>query len=277
MDIRNIKEEVPKVENSQYLEQMFQFGREQLVAYINDGPEDLPEEFPLNVNIPRNQVVLKDFINRVMEELMEGYESTQLAFNIIYNKGWNEELLHEEEVEELNNHLQNACEEQADAMGFFMTLFLYANIGPEDIYEYGNTCMNYPNKIDNLSKVMTAGRVLHDFDEDERSLFYLPILEKNEDYIPGFYTMNVPSHLITEKEGIFNVMYYLNMARNSLKCRPWKNTQVMTKEIEFQECLVKAFYMYMGFLCEFKFTPRKLCTEYFKKFKLNMWRLASAY
>lgn len=275
MDIRNIKEEAPKVENNQYLEQMFQFGREQLSAYINDGPEDLPEEFPLNVNIPRNQVVLKDFINRVMEELMEGYESTQAAFNIIYNKGWNDELLHEEEIEELNNHLQNACEEQADAVGFFMTLFLYANIEPEDIYEYAKVYSH--DNVHNLYDVMRIGQVYQDLDTDERNLFYLLILEKNEDYIPGFYAMNLYSHLVTEKEAIFNVVYYLNMARNSLKCRPWKNTQVMTKEIEFQECLVKAFYMYMGFLKEFKFSPRKIYEEYFKKFKLNMWRIKSAY
>ena len=73
MDIRNIKEEAPNVEDYKYLEQMFQFGREQLAAYINEGPEDLPEEFPLNVNIPRNQVVLKDFINRVIEELTKRF------------------------------------------------------------------------------------------------------------------------------------------------------------------------------------------------------------
>jgi hypothetical protein len=275
MDIRNIKEEAPKVENDQYLEQMFQFGREQLAAYINEGPEDLPEEFPLNVNIPRNQVVLKDFINRVIEELMEGYESTQLAFNVCYDKGWNDELFKDEDVEELNNHLQNACEEQADAMGFFMTLFLYANIEPEDIYEFAKVYSH--DNVHNLDDVMRVGQVYQDLDIDERTLFCLPIEEKNKNYIPGFYAMNVYSHLVTEKEAIFNVIYYLNMARNSLKCRPWKNTQVMTKEIEFQEYLVKAFYMYMGFLKEFKFSPRKIYEEYFKKFKLNMWRIASAY
>lgn len=275
MDIRNIKEEAPKVENSQYLEQMFQFGREQLSAYINDGPEDLPDEFPLNVNIPRNQVVLKDFINRVIEELMEGYESTQAVFRIISEKGWNDGLLKEDEVEELNNHLQNACEEQADAVGFFMTLFLYANIGPEDIYEFAKVYSHH--KVENIYDVMKVGQVYQDLDIDENHLFYLPILEKNEDYIPGFYEMNIYSHLVTEKESIFNTVYYLNMARNSLKCRPWKNTQIMTKEIEFQECLVKAFYMYMGFLKQFKFSPRGIYIEYFKKFKLNMWRIASAY
>lgn len=275
MDIRNIKEGAPKVENNQYLEQMFQLGREQLSAYINNGPEDLPEEFPLNVNIPRNQVVLKDFINRVIEELMEGYESTQAAFRIISEKGWNNELLKDDEVEELNNHLQNACEEQADAVGFFMTLFLYANIGPEDIYEFAKV-YSYC-KVENLYDVMGVGQNYQDLDIDENHLFCLPILEKNEDYIPGFYEMNLYSHLVTEKEAIFNTVYYLNMARNSLKCRPWKNTQIMTKEIEFQEYLVNAFYLYMGFLKQFKFSPRRIYIEYFKKFKLNMWRIASAY
>lgn len=272
MDIRNIKEEPNKVLDDKYLEAMFEIGKDQLIAYIEKGPENLPEEFPLNVNIPDNQIVLKDFIDRIGEELMEGYESTDKAFDILYEKGFNIDILTNEETDQVKNHLQNACEEQADAIGFFMTLFLYSNIDAEDIYEYARVNGKLRD-IDSISGVMLFGEKLHDLEVYRR----YPILQQNTPDIPGFYLMDIYSHIQGEKQAIFNVMYYLNMARNSLKCRPWKRSQIMTKEIEFQEYLVKAFYMYMGFLCNFQFTPEGIYREYFKKYKLNMWRLETAY
>lgn len=276
MDIRNIKEEPKVVEEGKYLEEMFNIADVQLSSYINYGPEEeLPQEWPISVNPPSNQVVLKDFIDRVTEELMEGYESTQKAYEICLSKGWNFELLSEKEIENINNHLQNACEEQADAIGFFMTLFLYANIDAQDIYDFALSTSKVD--ISDLDAVMILGSSYQDVEDGVKNHYSLPILDKNKDYIPGFNSMSVYSHLFTEKECIFNVSYYLNMARNALKCRPWKRTQVMTKEVTFQKYLVSAFYMYMGFLKISGFTPEKIYREYFKKFKLNMWRIKTAY
>ena len=95
--------------------------------------EKLPD-YPVDINNHQNQVVLKDFIARVIEELMEGYESTSEVVKICKKWGWNIEQLTEDEYTQVLNHLQNANEEQGDALGFLFTLFHFANILPEDIF-----------------------------------------------------------------------------------------------------------------------------------------------
>ena len=78
MDIRNIKETVPTLEVGTYLQSMYSLSLEQLDGYRQI--EKLPD-YPVDINNHQNQVVLKDFIARVIEELMEGYESTSEVVN----------------------------------------------------------------------------------------------------------------------------------------------------------------------------------------------------
>lgn len=278
MDIRNIKEEVPPTREGTELQNMYSLGIQQFEGYRQI--EKLPEA-PLDVNNPYNQVILKDFIGRVIEELMEGYESTSEVVKICHKWGWNIDQLTEDEYTQVLNHLQNANEEQVDALGFYFTLFLFANIAPEDILSWGtNHVMDYSDfKVNNLKDVMTLGISMvtegtiglvnrfNMIDEDHESV---------KDYTPGFNTLSEASHE-EEKILLFNVVYELNIARNLLKCRPWKQTQVMTKELDFQYSLVKAFYLYMGFLGIQGFTPYELFMLFFKKQRLNIWRQKSNY
>lgn len=276
LDIRNIKEPVPKVEN--ILQEMYVLGIGQLNGYRQI--ESLPE-YPLDINNPESQVILKDFIGRVIEELTEGFESTNEVFDLCSKNGWNMEMLNEEEHQSILNSLANANEEQADALGFFFTLLAYSNILPEDILSY--------NKAKDLFEVMAIGvKELVIKYSDYHNLLKFDIIRKEDfyedegkwehinSYTPGFHQMNELSHE-AEKLYLWEVIYELNKARNFLKCRPWKQTQVMTKEIDFQESLVKAFYLYMGFLAMNGFTPLGLFGLFFKKQRLNRWRQQTNY
>lgn len=278
MDIRNISEQVPQVEETEVLPQMYILGLEQLNGYRQI--ESLPE-YPLDINNPKSQVILKDFIGRVIEELTEGFESTDEVFDLCSKNGWNMEMLNEEEHQSILNSLANANEEQADALGFFFTLLAYSNILPEDILSY--------NKAKDLFEVMAIGvKELVIKYSDYHNLLKFDIIRKEDfyedegkwehinSYTPGFHQMNELSHE-AEKLYLWEVIYELNKARNFLKCRPWKQTQVMTKEIDFQESLVKAFYLYMGFLAMNGFTPLGLFGLFFKKQRLNRWRQQTNY
>lgn len=276
LDIRNIKEPVPKVEN--ILQEMYVLGIGQLNGYRQI--ESLPE-YPLDINNPESQVILKDFIGRVIEELTEGFESTDEVFDLCSKNGWNMEMLNEEERQSILNSLANANEEQADALGFFFTLLAYSNILPEDILSY--------NKAKDLFEVMAIGvKELVIKYPDYQNLLKFDIICKEDfyedegkwehinSYTPGFHQMNELSHE-AEKLYLWEVIYELNKARNFLKCRPWKQTSVMTKEIEFQESLVKSFYLYMGFLALNGFTTQGLFGLFFKKQRLNLWRQQTNY
>ena len=278
MDVRNIREEVPNIKETEVLPQMYILGLEQLNGYRQI--ESLPE-YPLDINNPKSQVILKDFIGRVIEELTEGFESTNEVFDLCSKKGWNMEMLNEEEHQSILNSLANANEEQADALGFFFTLLAYSNILPEDILSY--------NKAKDLFEVMAIGvKELVIKYSDYHNLLKFDIIRKEDfyedegkwehinSYTPGFHQMNELSHE-AEKLYLWEVIYELNKARNFLKCRPWKQTQVMTKEIDFQESLVKAFYLYMGFLAMNGFTPLGLFGLFFKKQRLNRWRQQTNY
>lgn len=278
MDVRNIREEVPNIKETEVLPQMYILGLEQLNGYRQI--ESLPE-YPLDINNPKSQVILKDFIGRVIEELTEGFESTNEVFDLCSKNGWNMEMLNEEEYQSILNSLANANEEQADALGFFFTLLAYSNILPEDILSY--------NKAKDLFEVMAIGvKELVIKYSDYHNLLKFDIIRKEDfyedegkwehinSYTPGFHQMNELSHE-AEKLYLWEVIYELNKARNFLKCRPWKQTQVMTKEIDFQESLVKAFYLYMGFLAMNGFTPLGLFGLFFKKQRLNRWRQQTNY
>lgn len=278
MDVRNIREEVPNIKETEVLPQMYTLGLEQLDGYRQI--ESLPE-YPLDINNPKSQVILKDFIGRVIEELTEGFESTNEVFDLCSKNGWNMEMLNEEEHQSILNSLANANEEQADALGFFFTLLAYSNILPEDILSY--------NKAKDLFEVMAIGvKELVIKYSDYHNLLKFDIIRKEDfyedegkwehinSYTPGFHQMNELSHE-AEKLYLWEVIYELNKARNFLKCRPWKQTQVMTKEIDFQESLVKAFYLYMGFLAMNGFTPCGLFSLFFKKQRLNLWRQTTNY
>lgn len=278
MDVRNIREEVPNIKETEVLPQMYTLGLEQLNGYRQI---ELLPEYPLDINNPKSQVILKDFIGRVIEELTEGFESTNEVFDLCSKNGWNMEMLNEEEHQSILNSLANANEEQADALGFFFTLLAYSNILPEDILSY--------NKAKDLFEVMAIGvKELVIKYSDYHNLLKFDIIRKEDfyedegkwehinSYTPGFHQMNELSHE-AEKLYLWEVIYELNKARNFLKCRPWKQTQVMTKEIDFQESLVKAFYLYMGFLAMNGFTPLGLFGLFFKKQRLNRWRQQTNY
>lgn len=285
MDIRNIHIEPLELNPTQYLDKIYELGSTQLKGY--QKIEKLPE-YPININPGSSQVILKDFIGRVIEELAEGYESTSEIVMIMDKRGWNINLLNDKEYTALLNHLQNANEEQADAIGFYITLLLYSNILPEDIYGY--VSLNLEEEVNSLDKLMSYGvKLLYEQDPDmvtqvvgyslfddklanEHGIDYFKVNE----YTPGFHSMNTITHG-AEAFHIWQVTYQLNMARNLLKNRPWKQTQVMSKEVDYQEAIVKSFLMYLGFLTINGFDNHSLFTLFYRKQQLNLWRQRSGY
>lgn len=76
MDSRDIIEEPIKVVGGKYLECMYSLQKELLEQYIK--VEGLPQ-YPIDVNTKKSQIILKDFVGRVIEELAEGYEALILV------------------------------------------------------------------------------------------------------------------------------------------------------------------------------------------------------
>lgn len=282
MDIRNIQIQKLQLDSTQYLSKIYELGSTQLNGYLKI--EGLPAP-PLDINHPKSQVIIKDFISRVIEELTEGYESTSEVVKIMNGYGWNVSLI--SNYKDLLNHLQNANEEQADAIGFFITLLLYSNIMPEDIYEY--VSLNLEEEVNSLDKLMSYGvKIIYEVDSEyigvtgyglfnESMAKYFDIdYEKVVSYTPGFHSISEQTHE-SEAFYLWQITYQINIARNLLKNRPWKQTHVMSKELDYQEAVVKSFIMYLGFLAINGFTPSSLFELFYRKQQLNLWRQNSGY
>ena len=291
MDIRNIKENPQAVGNKQ-LEDIYRLQKDLMAGYIGKIEKDLPD-YPIDVNSRKGQVVLKDMSARVTEEIGEGYESTGYTLELLQKYGMNKLLMTKEDRQMLLNHLQNSNEEQADAFAFYVELFLYSNVLPEDIYDYVEKVLFNKYNIFNLkwnrdlASLMAIGlALLTDRFVDVQTGLYNVLddsdFETQEEadhvkgYIPGFHNISWAFH-DCEAKMAWEITYHLSVARNYLKNKPWKQTGVMTDERRYQEEIVIGFIEYMGYLKYCGFTADSIHVLFFKKHMVNKFRQKSQY
>ena len=283
MDSRDIKLEPDKVENNQYLEKIYELQKNLLEGYI--GIEGLPQ-YPININSKKSQILIKDFVGRVIEELAEGYESLLMALELTNkNKLWLSDYNDSDLLQTLN-HIQNAGEEMADAMHFMIELLIYSNIYPEDIKSYINQkytkeegngiidlCMSYfTNSADN--EIWGGINILNIVKDDED----LPKEIKSQDFRLLKCGVEIGNNIYEKyKPIIWDVTYHLNIARNYLKNKPWKQSQEMTNEEKYQEEIVLAFIYMMGLFYKMGINQEDLYLLYFKKNQVNLFRQKSNY
>lgn len=294
MDSRDIKEEPQYIEGNKFLEEIYKMQKGLLEGYI--GIEGLPK-YPIDINTKASQTLLKDFTSRIVEELSEGYESFQLVSEcfeknqakIIYEDGNTPEYV------EVLNHLQNANEENADAIHFFIELLIYANIQPEDIRSYiVKTYGRSGNDSDILNLAMSTGLSLLMSSEDLKvgnpmnkyNLLKLyremdsdnPLLKGfNDRLMVGGRMYDRNDYALQYPYILWKITHHLNIARNFLKNKPWKQSQVMTQELKYQAELVKAFIYFCGYLMWLDMNSEDVFYIYFKKNHVNRFRQKSNY
>lgn len=297
MDIRNIREVPPVVENEAYLEAIYNLEAELLQGYCGKIEKDLPLP-PIDINTFKGQQVLKDFSARVIEETAEGYESTSAVIDIYSDHGFNNQTFSDSEWQMVVNNLQNSNEEQADAMAFYMALLMYANLEIKDIYNYANTKLKdlvvriNRDKVENMLDLMLLGCYIFDLEKGEEELEdtdgrYDLLSEANiEDmglevdhvnsYIPAFTLSNKEFHHY-EDHMLWGVAYHINISRNFLKNKPWKQSQELTDITRYSEQLALGLIKYLGYLYTMGFIPKTLYTLCFKKNRVNHFRQNSGY
>lgn len=297
MDIRNIREVPPVVENEGYLEAIYNLEAELLKGYCGKIEKDLPLP-PIDINTFKGQQILKDFSARVIEETAEGYESTSDVIDMYLKHGFNNQTFSDSEWQMVANNLQNSNEEQADAMAFYMALLMYANLEISDIYDYANTKLKpllagiSRNKVENMLDLMSLGSYIFDLERGEGELNYIgcryDLLNESDiedmgldvdhvnSYIPAFRLSNQEFHRY-EDHMLWGVAYHINISRNFLKNKPWKQSQELTDITRYSEQLALGLIKYLGYLYTMGFNPKTLYTLCFKKNRVNHFRQNSGY
>lgn len=288
MDARDIKDPVPVIKDGRYLENIYSLQKELIDHYVKI--EGLPQ-YPIDVNTKKSQVIIKDFVGRVIEELAEGYESMILIDELsIKNLSWTYQY-NPMEFDQCINHLQNVSEEMADAMHFMTELLIFVNIQPEDILAYirketgdkfetlFQTVSNYYDVID-ISMRYGAALFTKEMDINNRGIDLLRVQSTDSlKDIQLYQAAHIYNHsfYVQFKEALWDVTYHLNIARNFLKNKPWKQSQMMTDEIRFQAEIVKGFIKMMGAFSLIDITSENLFHIYFKKNRANAFRIRSNY
>lgn len=302
MDCRDIKEEPEQVLDGRYFDKIYQLQKVLIDHYV--GIEGLPS-YPVNINSKKSQNLIKDFVGRVIEELAEGYESLLLVSRLTEkNRLWSwRPNINEDEYELMLSHLQNANEEQVDALHFMVELMIYSNIYPSDVKSFIENNAEINKLVDEMISYVTpeidrelldelilfslAGSVVVSDIFDTGDIRYmgkvdlLGLVEEEDKMDFGLYNFgryynkqNIEDHA----KYIWCVTYHLNLARNSLKNKPWKQSQMITDELIYQSEIVKAFLCLVAYYFTFGFrSSEMLYYLYFKKNKINQFRIRSNY
>lgn len=284
MDSRDIKEE-PK--NTNYkLEEIFFLQKELLKGYIEI--ESLPQ-YPINIQSKSSQTLVKDFVGRVIEELSESYESLMIIDSTIkntirLNKGLKN--ISEEDSEKILSELQNASEEISDALHFFVELLIYTNITPQDIYDHIKNNSTFDLSTNKLFEAMILGSkdLMNSSEENKIKRIYLNELStfkerKDIDWGLREFGLGYSPYLynVSLKCNLWDITHFLNLARNCLKNKPWKQSQMLTDSIKFRDYLIKAFILFLGTCYNMGLSSDNLYRNYFKKNKINLFRQKSNY
>lgn len=302
MDSRDFNQE-PNYPEGTYLEDIYRLQKELLDGYVKI--EGLPP-YPVNINTKANQTLIKDFTARVIEELAECYESLVNINSIMEESmGLSNSFELEQDVVMVANHLQNANEELADSLHFMIELLIYTNIQPEDVANFIRKWVekhhlretkDVLNVLDKKNDILQAAMELGYSMLFEYTPYMDLVLERNKldifKKVDAFakepekldkrlmyagHKFNALTY-ISYKSVMWDVAYHLNIARNFLKNKPWKRSQMLTDEVKFQEEIALGFIMLCGLYKYMGIEESKdLYFIYFRKNLTNKFRQKSNY
>ena len=282
MDIRDIRDCPPYPTDVPHgaLEMMFGWQKELLNEYIKI--EGLPQ-YPINLDIKSNQTLIKDFSGRIVEELGESYESIE---GLHLNHGLPK--INERNTDLDKAQIQNANEEIADAIHFYLELMIFSDISIDDIITYLDTKITpilrvkilHLNTEGDLLKTLMMwassnnGSLRH---ITEKAYCLLPdkVADDNE-FLRGCRKTSL-QFATKIAEMMWSITYQLQIARNALKNKPWKQTQMLTDKGVFKERTLEGF-LNMFILMDFMgMTHQTIFEIYYKKNQVNCFRIRSKY
>jgi len=255
MDIRDITlEEVNDHVKSRRLQDIYRLQSNLIEHYTKI--ECLPNP-PLVINQKDHQILLKDFLSRVVEELGEAYESY-------------ETLMTKKEA----YYIWNFYEEIADALHFMIEALIYTNIFPEDIKLYLQKEVGCDYK--NCTQL--------DLDNVWKGCFgysrYRVLQVTHYNNLPLESLMGLIVHPLVSQQVqtyLWKVTYQIQMVRNALKNKAWKQTKMVTDRKVVNGYMIKSFLALID-ACHFLGINEDLLYDlYRKKNQVNEFRVKSKY
>lgn len=268
MDSRDINIEVPRKSELGYFHDIMVLQLNLLDKYI--GIESLPK-YPLEINLGKSQVFLKDFSARVVEELGEAYESYDIML-AMFKRGL--------EGGQMVNHLQNFNEELSDSLHFFLELLVYSGIEEAFIKSVlYSSFPELPQDSDTLRLLVSISDDLLERDYKNKIFPGYPVIREEEltdiFYLGGRKLSPELGEEFAKK--FWDVTYKLQIARNLLKNKPWKQSQMITDVRKYRLTVIEAFILLIKAFRFFGHNEDSIFNIYFKKNQVNLFRIQSKY
>ena len=265
MDIRDITEEV-KYPGNKAFQRMFDLQKELIDHYV--GIEGLPQ-YPIDVNTRSSQVLMKDFIGRIIEELGEAWESYEIMMDMKDRLSYNYGLI---------PHLQNFNEEVSDAIHFWLELMIFCGFEEDTLRKWGAYYMGDHISTGTLRAYVAIGGINLPFEHSKRYPAYWVIRDEDlkDEFLRGGRKLSKDIKAVM-KQLLWDVTYHLQIARNTLKNKPWKQSEMMTDENLFEKEMMKATLAMFSFFYFAGFTAESLYYIYYKKCRVNLFRIRSKY
>lgn len=272
MDIRDINMEPFEYTYSKntgrVVQAIFKLQKDLLDLYI--GVEKLPQ-YPIDINAPVNQVLIKDFIARVTEELGEAYESYLWLYN--WARG---DQAHDRDT--AVQKLYNFNEEIADAIHFLVEALIFTGITPTLLNQYISQ-FNFPEYMpddrDDTYNLVKDTPIAYQGRGFDKSIIALPHLLENLLTKGGQESSPNMKGILAER--MWSVTYFLQLSRNALKNKPWKQSQMLSDGKVYRTNMVYAFIELVA-LCQYMgMTEKHFFAIYWAKNQVNHFRIQSKY
>lgn len=267
MDIRDIKEDVQYPGRTAFSD-LFVLQKILINHYVKI--EGLPQ-YPLEIHTKQSQNIIKDFSARIIEELGEGFESYMTMMDMFH---------HGEDEKDMIPHLQNFNEEIADAIHFWLELMIFSGYEVSHLQKWMEQDweVSFRNP-DIFDEYMKLGAYIV---ESSIPMIKIPKrmvikdAELKDEFLRGGRAL---SKVLCNQMKVYlwDITYYLQMARNTLKNKPWKQSHMLTDLGQYETALKKAAYSMFTFFYFAGFTKESLFHIYYKKNKVNQFRIQSKY
>lgn len=279
MDIRNTADiNIPPYEKGNGLNQILKLQAELLSHYI--GIEGLPQ-YPVNPHVKANQILLKDFIARITEEVGEGYESVLKGYEVLRSNM-------SPPKSDIEHPFFNLFEELSDAMHFYMELFLYLDITQDKVYGHFDEMDNPVERgLGCLENMYYHGYQLREAAMRDLGIRATPrwaynnaVSFKSLELPPASFLVFLFSRDNTHKlypRLAWDSTYYLQMARNTLKNKPWKQTEMLADSVLTEQNVIKSFIGFLGLCGLMGLDTENLYYLYYRKNHINLFRIGSNY
>jgi len=268
MDVRDIRENV-KYPGASAFKDIFDLQKVLIDHYA--GIEGHLPFYPVDINTRESQVLIKDFTGRIIEELGEGFESYLIMMDM-FHQGIDEK--------EMIPHLQNFNEEISDAIHFWLELMLYSGYETEILENWLSYVMDEYVVVSDLFKSWyDFGGLVVNSEVAAKKIPCRWVIKDHmleDEFLRGGRQLGSNRRDIM-KQYLWDITYHLQIARNTLKNKPWKQTEMMTDTRQYEVAIRDTTLALFKFFYFAGFTPESLYEIYYKKNKVNQFRIKSKY